>query len=185
MKTNLLIRSVSMGAVMALCMMTTLNVAAAEGQRGQLDRADYKFVEDATKAGMNEVAMGQLATEKAADPAIKQFGEKMVKDHTQANEELTKIVAQKGATLPTQATAADTREMDHLKNLSGADFDKAYVKHMYKEHKSTVKEFEKAAKDAKDPDVKAFAAKTLPTLQQHEATLAGLEQTVKGEKKAQ
>jgi putative membrane protein len=109
----------------------------------------------------------------------------MVKDHTQANEELSKIISQKGATLPTEATAASTREMDHMKNLSGAEFDRAYVKHMAKDHKEAVKEFEKAAKDAKDPDIKAFAAKTLPTLQQHETTLQGLERTVKEEKKAQ
>lgn len=185
MKTNVLIRSVSMGAAMALCLMTSFNAAAADEQHGQLDKKDYKFLEEVSKANANEIALGQLAAEKSTLPAVKDYADKMVKAHTMSNEEVTKLISQKGATLPTEATAADTREMDHMKNLSGVDFDKAYVKHMSKDHKETVKEFEKAAKDAKDPDVKAFASKTLPMLQEHSATLDGVEQAVKAEKKAQ
>ncbi len=175
-----------MGAALALCMMVSFRAAgAADEQRGQLTAHDYKFVMDAAKGGMTEVALGKLAAEKATSPAVKEFGQKMADDHQKANDELMKIVSQKGATLPTDVTSGEKREEDHLRNLSGADFDKAYMDHMVKDHKKDVKEFERAAKDAKDTDVQAFAAKTLPILQEHLRMAEAADQTAKSEKKAQ
>ena len=116
---------------------------------------------------MAEVELGQLAKDKATDPNIKTFGDRMVTDHKKANDELKQIVARKGATLPTKLTHHDNRMMDRLQKATGADFDKEYASAMLKDHRTDVKEFEKAAQSADDPDIKAFAQKILPTLQEH------------------
>jgi putative membrane protein len=185
MKINTLrmIRSASIGAVAAFCMLVSFRAAAAEDQRGQLSAHDYKFVVDAAKGGMAEVSLGQVAAQKASDPSVKDFAQKMVQDHQKANEELTKLAAQKGATIPADTASAEKGTMDHLNNLSGADFDKAYMDHMVKDHKKDVKEFEKEAKNAKDPDVQAWASKTLPTLQEHLRMAESIDTTAKAEKR--
>ena len=82
--------------------------------------------------------------------------------------------------MPTTTTSSQERESDHLAKLSGPEFDKAYMEHMVKDHKKDVKEFQKAANDAQDPDVKAFAANTLPTLQEHLQMAKDTEAAVKG-----
>ena len=106
----------------------------------------------------------------------------MVQDHTKANQQLEQIISQKGATLPNTTTTSQERETDHLAKLSGAEFDKAYMDHMVKDHKKDVKEFQKAADNAKDPDLKAFAANTLPTLQEHLQMAENTEAALKGTK---
>jgi putative membrane protein len=98
---------------------------------------------------------------------VKQFGQKMVDDHGKANEKLKQLAASKGVELPADIDRSARREHDKLSKLSGADFDREYMKHMVSDHKKDVKDFEREAKAAKDPDVKTFASDTLPTLQQH------------------
>lgn len=172
-----------MGAVAACCMLLTFRAAAADEQRGQLSAHDYKFVVDAAKGGMAEVTLGQLAAQKATDPSVKDFAQRMVQDHQKANDELTKLAAQKGATLPADTASAEKSTTEHLNNLTGADFDKAYMDHMVKDHKKDVKEFEREAKNAKDPDLQAWATKTLPILQDHLRMAESIDTTAKAEKR--
>ena len=98
---------------------------------------------------------------------MKAFGERMVQDHTQANNKLMAIAQSKGVQLPTTPNDKDEHTLEHLQSLSGTAFDKAYADHMVRDHKADVKEFEHAARSAADPDVKAFAKATLPTLKEH------------------
>src|SRR5262249_10849822 len=100
-------------------------------------------------------------------------------DHTKVNNELKQIAGQKGATLPAQMSHHENSTLQHLQNVSGPDFDKAYAKGMVKDHKKDVKEFENAAKDLKDPDVRALAQKIL---QQHLGMAEILETGAKPEK---
>jgi putative membrane protein len=132
-----------------------------------LDRGDRKFVEEAAAGGMAEVAHGRAAAQKATNPQVKAFAERMVADHTRSNEELKTIATARGITLPAEPPKKAHKEMDKLMKKDGADFDKAYMKHMVDDHKKTVNLFEKQAKNGKDGDLKSFAAKTLPTLQEH------------------
>jgi putative membrane protein len=90
-----------------------------------------------------------------------------VQDHSKANDELKQIAAGKGLQLPSAPDAHHHQEMAKLQKLSGAEFDRAYMDHMVKDHKQDVAEFRKQADSGKDPQIKAFAAKTLPTLQEH------------------
>lgn len=129
--------------------------------------ADGKFVMAAAKGGMAEVEMGRLAAQKGSNPEVKQFGQKMVDDHSKANDDLKQVASSKGMTLPTEVDAADQAKMDRMSKLSGAAFDKAYVADMLKDHKKDVADFKNEASGGRDSDVKSFASKTLPTLQEH------------------
>ncbi|MEO8190733.1 MAG: DUF4142 domain-containing protein [Acidobacteriota bacterium] len=129
--------------------------------------ADSKFVMDAAKGGMMEVEMGKMAAEKASNADVKQFGQRMVDDHTRANDELKQVASSKNITLPTEVDAAHKAKMDKMSKMSGGAFDKAYVADMVKDHKKDVTDFKKEANGGKDPDVKSFASKTLPTLEDH------------------
>jgi putative membrane protein len=147
-----------------------------------LDKADRQFIEKAAAGGMFEVEAGKLAQNKGASDGVKSFGGMLEKDHAAANEELKALAGEKGVTLP----AALPKNMQaHLDKLGKAkDFDKEFIKDVgLHDHKKDISEFEKASKKAKDPDVKAFAAKTLPTLQKHHQEAESLQKAAKTAKK--
>jgi len=179
MKIN---KKIMIGSVGLALMLSSgaLFAADTDGQRGQFTSSDFKFVKDASRGGMEEVQLGQLAKQKAGSPAVREFGEKMATDHQKANDELKQIVQKKGALIPTSLTHSETSTLERLQKLSGTEFDKAYISDMVKEHKSDVKEFEKATKNLSDPELKAFAEKTLPTLQEHLTQAQNLEAQIKG-----
>jgi putative membrane protein len=128
---------------------------------------DQKFAMDATQGGMMEVDLGQLATQKAASQAVKDFGQRMVTDHSKANQQLQMIASQKGMSLPTALPADMKQEREKLAATSGAEFDRMYMSHMVKDHEKDVKEFEMQAEKGNDPALRSFAKETLPTLRQH------------------
>jgi putative membrane protein len=142
-------------------------LGADKDNRGQLTENDYKFVKDAARGGTMEVELGQLAVQKAASESVRHFGERMVADHKKANEELRTIASRKGAILPAELSHSENSTMAHLQKATGRDFDKAFAHHMLKDHQTDVKDFQDAAKDLNDPELRAFAQKTLPTLQEH------------------
>lgn len=130
-------------------------------------KADENFVVKAAKGGMAEVELGKLAADKASNPEVKQFGQKMVDDHTKANDELKSIAEKKNITLPTAIDTKDKAEYNRLSKLSGPAFDREYMKHMLDDHKTDVSDFQYEARSGSDSDVRSFASKTLPTLQEH------------------
>jgi putative membrane protein len=146
---------------------------------GGMGGSERKFVEKAAAHGLAEVELGKLAAQKASSSEVKQFGQRMVDDHGKANDELKQLASTKGITLPGAPDKAHQRDMDKMSKLSGEQFDREYMQHMVKDHKQDVKDFEKQSKGAKDADLKAFAAKTLPTLQEHLRMAQSTEQTVK------
>ncbi len=126
-----------------------------------------KFVSDAAEGGMLEVELGRLAMQKGGSEAVRNFGIQMVEDHSRANSELKAVAARKNIELPKDLSSSQKSTLDKLSKLSGAEFDKEYMSNMVKDHETDVKEFQTQANKGNDPDVKAFAAKTLPTLQKH------------------
>lgn len=121
----------------------------------------------AAQGGLAEVQVGQLAQEKAQSPEVKQFGQTLVDDHTQANQELQQIAQQEGITLPAQPSSKEAAEGQKLQSLSGDAFDKTFVKDEVDDHKKDIAEFRREAQSGKDPALKAFAQKTIPVLQKH------------------
>lgn len=137
------------------------------GTEGTVSAADRAFVKEAAIGGMAEVEFGNLAKEKASNPDVKQFGDRMVTDHGKANDELKQWAQQKNVTLPTELDAKHKATRDRLSKLSGDTFDKAYMREMVSDHQKDVAAFKKQASAAHDTDLKAWASKTLPTLEEH------------------
>jgi len=127
-----------------------------------------QFVNDAAQGGTAEVSLGRLAADKASDPDVKRFAQRMVDDHSKANDELTNIASSKGIQPSTNPDAKQQALMDRLGKLSGPEFDKAYMQAMVTDHDHDVSEFQRYSRSGSDPEVKAWAAKTLPTLQEHQ-----------------
>jgi putative membrane protein len=142
--------------------------AAKSTASAALSDDDRDFMTDAATGGMEEVELGRLAAQKAQSADVKKFGQKMVDDHSKANNELKELAAKKGVTLPTDMKDEQKEDKDKLSKLSGADFDKEYMKMMVDDHDKDVKAFQDEAADGGDADVKSFASKTLPTLQEHQ-----------------
>jgi putative membrane protein len=134
---------------------------------GTLSSDDREFLTKAAQGGLTEVELGRIAAQKAQSPDVKRFGQRMVDDHSKVNTELKTLASAKGITLPAGMNAEGIEAQEKLSKLSGAAFDKEYMTLMLADHQKDVAEFEEEAKEADDPDVKAFAAKTLPTLQEH------------------
>jgi len=129
---------------------------------------------------MAEVDLGKLAASKATNPDVKQFGQRMVDDHGKANDELKSWASQKNVTLPTDLDAKHKAEHGRLEKLSGDAFDRAYMTSMVADHNKDVAEFQRESKAAKDPDLKAWVTKTLPTLQDHQKSAKEISGKVHG-----
>jgi len=139
----------------------------SSSQQGQFSKDDYRFACQAARAGLFEVKAGELARTQGMNPLVKQFGDQMTKGHSQVNAQLTALAGRKGAVLPTSLSDKEKDHLNSLGQLSGKDFDKTYAKGMVKDHEKDLKEFQRAAEKVDDPDLKAFAANTVPILQQH------------------
>lgn len=114
-----------------------------------------------------EVELGQVAVQKGNSDEVKQFGQRVVDDHSKANDQLKSLAEQKGVTLPTDLDAKNKAIQDKLCGLSGEQFDKMYMQHMVMDHKKDIAEFKKESTNAKDSDLKNWVSQTLPTLQDH------------------
>lgn len=144
-----------------------VGMAISQQSKPAISSQDKKFIEEAAMSSQMEIKMGQLAAERASNPEIKNFGQWMVTDHTKANKELMSLAQQKGVSVKTDLDRGKQRKIDELAKKSGAEFDREYMKEMTKDHKEDIKKFDKQAKQGQDPDIKSFASRTLPTLQEH------------------
>src|SRR4051812_36201522 len=111
-----------------------------------LSSADRKFITSAAQGGMLEVELGKIAAQKASDPDVKTFGQRMVDDHSKANDQLKQLASQKGVTLSDKLSPAKQKDVDKYNKLSGAAFDRSYMSHMVTDHKQDVAEFQKESK---------------------------------------
>jgi putative membrane protein len=132
-----------------------------------VSKSDQDFAVNAANAGMTEVQAGQIAQQKGTAKDVKEFGAMMVKDHTEANDKLKAIAAQKNITLPSSVSNDMQKNLDDLQGKSGRDFDKAYIDMMVSDHKKVISAFEDEAKNGSDADIRGFADSTLHTLRHH------------------
>jgi putative membrane protein len=162
-------RSIMM-SVAFLATFALIHSVQAADDNGSLNSKDAKFVRNVATGGMLEVEIGQYIADKSSNSDVKMFGQHMVTDHSKANDELKQLAVTKNVDLK-DANDKEQKEAAKMKTkydkLSGLELDKAYMKDMVKDHEEDVKEFEKAAEVTLDPDLKTWAAKTLPTLQDH------------------
>lgn len=147
---------------------TSTTAGTSQGNMKTVARKDRMFMEKAAAGGLMEVDLGNAVKDKAQSQDVKDFASKMATDHSKANDELSALMQQKGLSAPTELPAKDKAKADKIKGMSGAELDKAYMADMVKDHDKDVKEFQNEAKNGTDPDVKAWAAKTVTVLQQHQ-----------------
>ncbi len=159
-------------AVGALCLATTSSALNAypplkTGANGpapnakpakagsKLSSADKTFMMNAAKGGMMEVEMGKMAAQNGQSADVKKFGNRMVTDHSKANNELMALAKEEGVSLPGAKSAGKWKS------------DKDYMSDMVKDHQKDLAEFQKEAQNGTDPDVKAFAAKGAKMVSTH------------------
>jgi putative membrane protein len=128
---------------------------------------DQEFAQKAAEGGLLEVRLGELAQQQAKDEHVVQFGQRMVQDHGQANEKLMAIAEQKAIQLPQELSGDAQQKYEEMQQLSGAEFDEAYMDDMVEDHEKDVELFEQQAGSGEDADLRAFAEETLPTLREH------------------
>jgi putative membrane protein len=150
------------------------------GSQQMAKSPDVAFAMKAAQGGLAEVQLGKLAAEKAGSADVKSFGQMMVDDHTKANDQLKSVAEKENITLPTTLKPKDQSLYDKLQNMSGPDFDKAYVKAMVKDHEEDVKEFQKEADKGKNEQIKQFASTTLPVLHTHLDKIKQIQSNMKG-----
>ena len=153
-------------------MMTATAVAFIPATGGQSVKEDttssaQSFIEKAAEGQQVEIALGQLAAERAGDKQVKQFGAQMVEDHQKANKEVEQLASKEGVQLPMHLTGKHKDKKEKISQLSGKEFDRAYMTYMLRDHAKDVKEFERGAHALKNPQIQQWAEGTLPVLKQH------------------
>ncbi len=149
--------------IVPACVAALMSVSASAA----LSSADRDFAMKAASGGLAEVQTGQLAQQRAGSGQVRQFGARMVTDHTKANDELQQIAQQENIDLPSQPTRKAAAESQRLSGLNGAEFDRSYAEGQVRNHQEDIVLFRREANSGKDPALKAFAQKMLPVLQQH------------------
>ena len=147
----------------------TLGVAlsAAAKPESALPHRDAEFLKKAAAHGMAEVQLAQMARDKAMREEVKEFAERMVADHTSANDEVKSLASSNGVELPAGPDGRHEKAMKKLEGLAGGDFDREYMRHMVKDHKADLKAFREEAKARQPNGVTEFAARTEPVIFEH------------------
>ena len=153
---------------LTLLVTAPLSLAAAQGfAADKLSAQDDTFMREAAQGGLAEVQDAQLAQQKGTGSEVKQFAGRMITDHNKANTDLQQIAQSKGLTPPAEPSSAQRSTHDKLAKLSGAQFDREYMQGQVSDHEQTVSLFRKEVDSGQDPQLKAFAQKYLPTLEDH------------------
>ena len=163
-----------MRTLLLACLAAGIVGIAVVPARADLNNADRSFIEQAASGGMAEIQTAQLAQQRSNSPQVKQFANRVIADHTQANSELQQIAQDQNITLPEQPSAKDASAYRRLIGLTGAAFDQAYGQAEVSDHQQDIALFRKEAQSGQDPTVKSFAQKTLPLLVQHLQLAQGL-----------
>ena len=162
MKANRMSKVVS--ACCSVAMLAAIPAAFAQSDASPMDK---KFVKEALMGGMAEIQLGQLATQKSSSDDVKQFGQKMVDDHTKLGDQMKTVAGQIGVTPPTTVSPKDQALMTKLQAMSGDQFDKAYLRAMVKDHEKDDMDFKKEASSGTSQAVKDAASQGDQVVEQH------------------
>jgi putative membrane protein len=144
-----------------------------------VEKVDAEFIVDAANGGMTEIQLGKTAMQKGISKQVKNFGAMMIKDHSKINDMIKAIAVTKNISIPKAPGVKEQKIISKLTGKSGKDFDKAYIDDMIEDHKDDIKAFQTAAKKCLDPDVKSFAVKTIPILQEHLDAINAIKDSMK------
>ena len=154
--------------VFSVCLLAAaVGAVRADDQKQTEPFSDEIFVKKAASGGMAEVELGKIGQMKATNPEVKMFGERLVTDHQKANDELKAAAREAGIEVPAKPDAEAQKHIDMFRDYKGENFDRDFMKHMVDDHEKDVKFFTRASTECKNPKLKEFATKTLPTLKEH------------------
>ena len=152
-----------------VCLLIAVCLAgAASAESARSSAADTDFVRKASSGNLTEIALGKLAANQASSDDVKKYAARMIADHIQANEKLGKLAGSKGIQIATAPDVAQQQDIDRLKDLDGAAFDRAYSDLMVRSHKLTTGLYDLEASKGEDVEIRAFARDLLPVLREHE-----------------
>ncbi|HKA44069.1 MAG TPA: DUF4142 domain-containing protein [Burkholderiales bacterium] len=143
------------------------SVSKTNMENGKLAGEDRKFMETVARDNLTAAQAGKLAQSRSSNERVRKLGQMMEDDHDKANKDLQKIAESRSVTLPGHPDGSQEKLLRKLHGKSGAEFDQLFVQEAVKDHKKAQKLFEKTQKDAQDPDVKAFAERSLPAITAH------------------
>lgn len=146
----------------AICALSVFSSAVTMQSGG-----DSTFVLKASESDMTEIHLGKLASKQGDSPAVREFAARMVKDHTKSSAELTTVAAKQGFSLAKEISSEHKQACDKLSKMAGAEFDRNYITGQVKAHREAVKLFKNQVKSGQDADLRAFANKTLPVIEEH------------------
>jgi putative membrane protein len=168
-----------MFAVAAICLVPGLALAQQEEETNKAD-IDQHFAWKVSSVGLAEVDLARIAEKQASDPAVVSFARRLMEDHKKANQDLMQLAQSKGIKLAQALDEKERKESAHIRELTGAQFDKAYLEDQVKCHEKAIALFKKEIKEGKDADLQAWAQKMLPTLEEHEKLAKETESKLKG-----
>ena len=155
---------------MALLGLFALTSGRAQGdypRDGELSHGERKFLTKAAEGSTNEVALSRVAVRRAQDPRVRDLAERMIRDHEALNMKVKDLAGRKNIDISEAVQKGMEDDVESLRHKAPADFDQAYLDDMLSGHKDTIDLFEKAAMDARDPEIATLASETLPTLFEH------------------
>ncbi len=155
-----------MKLINALCVFTFFSSFHVQAQDKSNDTTARYFIIQASIGNLQEIQIAKLALQRSTNSEVKAFANRMIADHGTAQAQLMKIIKSRNFQIPAAATDTPVDDL-MLKNLPQKDFDRMYVHMMVPDHRQTVLLFESYAWTGKDPEVRAFAKQTLPTLKEH------------------
>lgn len=144
------------------------SILAFGQQAGGLSEQDHDFMKNAIQGSYAEIEASRLALQKDSSPDVRAFADTMIADHGSMAREARTLAQEKGYMPPDGPSIAQKSEATALKALSGGAFDAMYVNRIgVAAHESTIRQFEQANQEVKDPDIKAMIEKMLPRLREH------------------
>jgi|SRR5580658_6011077 putative membrane protein len=136
---------------------------------------DQQFIDMAAQTDMLEAHLGEMAANQASSQSVKDYAQMLVTDHTNDYQQLTEMAAKDNLTLPKGLDDEHNKMIAPFDKLNGKAFDMRYVHTMIEGHTKAIAVYTKESNDAQSPDVKSYAAATLPTLNKHLDGAKGLE----------
>jgi putative membrane protein len=135
--------------------------AAIEGS------SDARFIDHVARDNEGEIELGKLAVQKAQSPEVKALAQRLVTDHSKANQQLKRLAQKESVSVPTGAGKEQKDLRAQLEKLNGAAFDRAFVDAEVKDHQNDITFYQNESNRLQDPQLRSFAQQTLPVLQEH------------------
>jgi putative membrane protein len=153
------------GAALALAFAVTAGAQVPKDDEKPL--TDAEFVKKAASSNLHEVEMAKIVQQRATDPDVKKFAEKMMTDHTKVLDGLKEVAKGENIPVPEKMSDEHQKHVDMLRDYKGTEFDKFYIKHAVEDHEQSVKLFTRAGRELTNEKLKGFAEKTLPAIKDH------------------